>query len=314
MSEASLVVAADGGNSKTDLILATVDGDILAQVRGDGTHAPNNSYDEMASTLVGLTAQARREAGVDADAAIELGVFFCANVDTGYQEQALRDALARYDVCRELLIGNDTEAVLHAGAPEGWGIAVVTGAGINALGCDRAGRTETFLAIGRCSGDMGGGAWVATEGQAAAIRDADGRGDGTVLRYMIPEYFGLPDPFEVALAIDREEITWQQLLTACPVVYQAAEAGDEVALNIIRDQADEVAKMAAALARRLELDEEVIPVVLGGGVMTHSGKLNQEIVGEALARRLPEARPEFLAVPPVRGSLNYALRHLAAVD
>ncbi|MCL2465595.1 MAG: hypothetical protein FWF28_11090, partial [Micrococcales bacterium] len=281
-----LVVAVDGGNSKTDLILATVGGDVLAQVRGPGTHAPDGRYVEMADRLADLATQARHEAGLDDSAVVELGVFFCANVDTPDQVQALREALHRRGVCREMVIGNDTLAVLHAGAPEGWGIAVVTGAGINALACDRDGRSETFLAIGRCSGDFGGGGWVASEGQAAAIRDADGRGPGTSLRYTIPEHFGLADPFEVALAIDNGEIPWEQELTACPVVYQAADAGDAVAIGIIATQADEVATMAAALANRLAMDDAVIPVVLGGGVMTHSGLLNQRLVTEALARRL----------------------------
>ena len=34
-----LVLAVDGGNSKTDLVVATTGGRILAQVRGDGTRS-----------------------------------------------------------------------------------------------------------------------------------------------------------------------------------------------------------------------------------------------------------------------------------
>jgi len=305
-----LVVAADGGNSKTDLILATADGTVLAQVRGPGTHSPKDGADATAAMLAGLAAQSLHDAAMPADTPVDIGVFFCANVDNPDQVRELRDALVRTGVCRRVEVGNDTLAVLNAGAPDGWGVAVVVGAGINATGADRRGRTAGFLAIGRCSGDLGGGGWVATEGQAAAMRAADGRGPATSLERVIPDHFHLPSPADVAFAIDDDRITWLDLLTACPVVFAQAQAGDEVATAILATQADEIGTMVAALAQRLGFGDEPVPVVLGGSVMTHGGALNEQIVAKAIHARLPQAHPTFLDVPPVQGSLACALRLL----
>lgn len=261
----------------------------------------------MSPLLADLTRTALRTAGLPADTPIDVGVFFCANIDTDEERADLQHALAATGLFARLQLGNDTMAVLNA-ATTGWGIAVVTGSGINAVGVDKQGHCETFLALGRCSGDLGGGGWIATEGQAAAIRAVDGRGPATLLTQLIPQFFGLDTPQQVALAISNDDLPWTRLLHACPVVYQAAEAGDQVALGIIETQADEVGTMAAALAHRLGLDGESVPVVLGGGVMTHAGALNQSIVQSALARHLPTAQPVFLSVPPVNGSLAAALR------
>lgn len=303
-----LVVAADGGNSKTDLILATATGDVLAQVRGAGTRRDAGlPASAMHPVLTELTSQAVEEAGLPDDTVVDVGVFFCANVDTEEERKSLGAALAATGRFGHLELGNDTMAVLNAGAVDGWGIAIVTGAGINAVAVDRAGRTESFLAMGRCSGDLGGGGWVAEEGQAAAIRAVDGRGPATMLTRLIPEFFGLADPYQVALAVANADIPWSRMLHACPVVYRAAEAGDEVARAIIETQADEVGTMVEALAKRLAMDGSV-PVVLGGGVMTHAGALNRAIVTEALHRHLPTAEPIFLTVAPVQGSLARALR------
>jgi len=308
---AGFVVAADGGNSKTDLLIATTDGEVLARVRGSGTHPDEDGYDVTAAMLAGLAVQARDQAGLPDDAVLDLGAFFCANVDTPNQVTGLTRALEDTGVCQSVVVDNDSMAILHAGAPEGWGIAVVTGTGINAVGRDRQGRIEGFLSIGRETGDLGGGGWFAMEGQAAAIRAADGRGPATILEQMIPQYFGMPDPFAVALALNDGRIDWHRMLYSCPVVFQAAEAGDAVALSLFERQADEISLMANALVKRLALDEPEIPVVLGGGVSTNGGQLYQSMVAEALIRRIPNARPVFLAVPPVEGALAHALRLIA---
>jgi len=305
------VVAADGGNSKTDLLIATTGGEVLARVRGTGTHPDEDGYDVTAGMLVGLIAQACDQAGLPADTVFELGAFFCANVDTPDQVVGLKQAIEDTGICTMVDVGNDSMAILHAGAPEGWGIAVVTGTGINAVGRDRQGRIEGFLSIGRETGDLGGGSWFAMEGQAASIRAADGRGPATMLEQLIPDYFGMSDPFEVALALNDGTISWHRMLHSCPVVFQAAEAGDPVALGLFERQADEISLMANALVKRLAMDEPEIPVVMGGSVSTNGGQLYQSTVAEALLRRVPNAKPVFLAVPPVEGSLAHALRMVA---
>ena len=53
-----------------------------------------------------------------------------------------------------------------------------------------------------------------------------------------------------------------------PLLFSVAEAGDPIAREIVRRQADEVVALAATAIRRLDALSEPIDVVLGGGVLT----------------------------------------------
>ena len=128
------VVAADGGNSKTDLVLATTGGRVLARVRGGGTNPQRSGFDGLAAQLAELTAMARREAGIAGSASVEVGVFHLANLDLPGEERAAARELRRLSVAEQIVAANDVFAVLRAGSDRGWGVAVVGGAGVNAVG------------------------------------------------------------------------------------------------------------------------------------------------------------------------------------
>ena len=58
-----------------------------------------------------------------------------------------------------------------------------------------------------------------------------------------------------------------------PLLFTVAEAGDPVAADVVRRQAEEVVSLAVAAARRLGVVDEPIDVVLGGGVLTAGHRL-----------------------------------------
>src|ERR1700730_4870899 len=57
-------LAIDGGNSKTDVLVGTDDGRILAYARGGGTCYQSIGLDETMSRLRGLVSEVRRTSGV----------------------------------------------------------------------------------------------------------------------------------------------------------------------------------------------------------------------------------------------------------
>jgi len=92
------VIAADGGNSKTDLVLSTVDGEVLAQVQGGGTHPHITGMDRTAEDLAAMVAQVRERAGLPASATIGVGAFYLANVDVAADD--VGEPKARQDISR----------------------------------------------------------------------------------------------------------------------------------------------------------------------------------------------------------------------
>jgi N-acetylglucosamine kinase-like BadF-type ATPase len=302
-----LLLGVDGGNSKTDLVIATSDGDVLAEVRGGGTHSHRVGVPAMIAGLAELVGEARQKAGLGEDEPIAVGTFFIANLDVPDAEaEALRE-LARWGLCRRTEVRNDTLAPLRAGAPEAWGISLVSGAGINAVGMHPDGREERFLALGDVTGDWGGGHAVGLAGLGAAVRAGDGRGPATALRELIAAYFGYDSPEQVALALADDQLTTEALHELSPVVFAAAERGDPVAVGIAMRLADEVVTLVTALIRRLGLESEPTPVVLAGGTLQFGPDLLIDAIRERLARVFPLAQPRVLDVRPVAGAVLAAL-------
>ena len=301
------VVAADGGNSKTDLVLASEQGELLARIQGGGTRPHIDGMAATTRALAELTRRAVAEAGLPSDTPIAVGSFYLANVDLPEEEAAVLADLRRLTVARQIEVRNDVFAVLRAGSSRGWGVAVVSGAGINAVGVHPDGREERFLALGDVTGDWGGGYAVGLAGLGAAVRAGDGRGPATTLRELLPRHFGDPDPEATAVRLHGERDAEQSLLALAPVVFRAASAGDAIARQIVERLADEVTNFAMALLRRLELVSSDADVVLGGGTLQSGNDLLLDRIRAQLAAAAPAVVVRVLDVAPVSGALARAL-------
>jgi len=303
----TFVVAADGGNSKTDLVLATDRGDVLARLQGPGTRPHIDGLTATTRALAELARRAVAAARLPAGTPLAVGSFYLANVDLPDEEAAVLADLQQLAVAQRIEVRNDVLAVLRAGSSRGWGVAVVSGAGINAVGMHPDGREERFLALGDVTGDWGGGYAVGLAALGAAVRAGDGRGPATTLRDLLARHFGDPDPEAAAVRLHREPDAEQSLLTLAPVVFRAASAGDAVARQIVERLADEVTTFAVALLRRLELLSSDADVVLGGGTLQCGNGLLLHRIRSQLAAAAPNVVVRVLDVAPVTGALARAL-------
>jgi N-acetylglucosamine kinase-like BadF-type ATPase len=95
-----------------------------------------------------------------------------------------------------------------------------------------------------------------------------------------------------------------------PVVFSTAAAGDAVARSIIDHLADELALMAAALARRTGLTRSNPEVVLAGGVFKTDDSAFHAGLADRIHRSIPAARIVRLTAPPVLGAALIGLDRL----
>lgn len=300
------VIAADGGNSKTDLALATTAGTVLARITGPGTRPQVDGLGATVGGLAALAHQALLRAGLDERTRLDAAAFFLANVDLPDEEASMTSALSALGIADHVEVANDTLAVLRAGASSGWGIAVVSGAGINAVGRHPDGRTERFLGLGSISGDWGGGWGVAIAGIAAAVRAGDGRGPATALRDGVVSVFGM-NAEQAAVAVHRGEISERRVFDFAPVVFDAASSGDPVAVELVHRLADEVVIYVDALVRRMGLGQVDVDVVLGGSALQAANPVLMARVRGRVSELAPRAKVCVLDVAPLAGALAGAL-------
>ncbi|MEK9521927.1 ATPase [Streptomyces venezuelae] len=324
-----VLLAIDAGNSKTDAAVLAPDGTVLGAARGGGFQPPVVGVETAVDTLAEIVERAWAEAGGPAlgeaggRARGEAGdagsspafahVAAClANADLPVEETALRDELLRRGWSRSVRVHNDTFAILRAGIDEPRGVAVVCGAGINCVGMTPDGRTARFPAIGKISGDWGGGSGMAEEALWYAARAEDGRGEPSALARALPAHFGLETMYALIEALHLGHVPMERRHELTPVLFRVSAEGDPVALGLVHRLAEEVVALSAVALGRLGLLEEEAPVMLGGSVLAARHPQLETRIRELLAERAPKAVIGFVTAPPVLGAGLLALDEAAA--
>lgn len=311
--EVPVVVAVDGGGSKTDVVVLGLTGELLDRRRGDGSSLQLSSLGKAVSVIDEVVAGAL--AAVPGHRLIAVHAYL-SGIDFPEEIAAFRSAAATMSWlpggAEGLVVGNDVFALLRAGTDEADAVAVVCGTGINALGVRGDGVTVRFPAVGEISGDWGGGAHLGGRALWHAARAVDGRGPATRLVGAIPPALGLADIGEVIHDLHFGTLPREALAGLSPLVFAVAEEGDTVAGDIVDRQAHEIVLLAESALRRLGLLDAKVPVVLGGGVIGGGHRRLLDGVVDGLAERAPHATARVVAAPPLLGAALLALEAVGA--
>ena len=116
-----VLLAIDGGNSKTDVALVRTDGSVLAAVRGPGSSPHRIGLDGSMRVVDTLVQSACAHAGISPNGApiAAIGTYFIAGADLPAEERALRHAVESQAWAAHNHVANDTFAILRAGADVG---------------------------------------------------------------------------------------------------------------------------------------------------------------------------------------------------
>jgi N-acetylglucosamine kinase-like BadF-type ATPase len=302
----SLALAVDGGNSKTDLALVDEGGRLRGFARGPQSSPHHIGEDGCLHVLAGLLDEARAHAGLDGGLAA-IAMLCMAGVDFPREEERLAELVSGREWAARTTVVNDTFAVLRAGTEQGYGVAVVCGAGINCVGVGPDGRHVRFPALGAITGDWGGGYDVGLAAVSKAARSFDGRGAKTTLEQAVPAHFGFETPYELAEAIHGGHVDQRRVLELARVVFAEAEH-DEVSAGIVDQLAGEVVALAGAALDRLAVNGSEVEVLLGGGLLQGE---NSRVV-ERIRAGLPGVAVRVTGAPPIVGATLLALDELGA--
>jgi N-acetylglucosamine kinase-like BadF-type ATPase len=302
------VLAVDGGNSKVDLALVSRSGALLSLLTGPTISHQQVPMETVIARLTGLNARAARAAGVGPRA--DVAAFCVAGADFPPDVRALRRAYDEARVAERVGVHNDAFGALRAGAPQGWGVVVICGAGVNAAGMGPDGQTARLAAIGDLSGDWGGGEGIGREALGAAVRARDGRGPATALERRVPERLGVRRPIDVARRMYEGTMNNRRLEELAPLVFDVAGEGDPVARALVDRLADELATMAIAIARQLRVARRSVDVVLAGGVFRATDPAFYRRLEAGVRAAVPGANFVRLRDRPVLGAALLGLDEL----
>lgn len=315
MSPGSVVLAVDGGASKTDALLVTREGALLGRARGGPSNHQMVGMDAAMDALGQVIADVVADAGMD-DLALPLcdvGVYCLAGIDLPVDEERLAPAIALRGWAGADLLRNDTFAIMRAGTTSSWGVGIVCGTGVNCAAVGPDGSTVRFPALAELSGDFApGGSWLGVRALGLALRAGDGRGKPTLLSERVPAHFDLFDAEAVLTRVYTGEISYGRLFELARVLLDAAADGDAPSRQAADFLADEIIGFAAAAITRLGVQDEVVEVVLGGGVFDTGDQGFHTRVADGVHNVAPKARLVRLSAPPVLGAALIGLDAIGA--
>lgn len=123
------------------------------------------------------------------------------------------------------------------------GTATICGTGVASLGADGEGALRRVDARGYLLGDLGGGFWIGQRGLQAALDAVQGRGSRTTLS---AELASLGGPEVIYRDAMNSVPAPKYVASFARTVIAVADAGDDIAMQIIDDAATEIARTTVA--------------------------------------------------------------------
>ncbi|HZY43178.1 MAG TPA: BadF/BadG/BcrA/BcrD ATPase family protein, partial [Anaerolineae bacterium] len=255
----SYYLGADVGGTNTRILIAAEDGHAI----GYGQSGPGNheqvGYDGFTRAVQAAAQHALTVANITINQ-IDHAAFGIAGYDWPAERAETLGALQSIGLSCPIEIVNDATIGLVAGSEAGWGIAIVSGTGCNCHGLDQTRRREGQVTGGGITlGEAAGSSELVAKAIQAVAYEWTRRGPATQLTALLLKHTGT---HTVESFLDRMMNGRLNLdAAAAPLVFQAAHNGDEVALNLIRWAGHELAELAKAVIRQLDLAPLAFDVV-----------------------------------------------------
>ncbi len=187
------------------------------------------------------------------------------------------------------------------------GINIVAGTGSIAYG-ERGGRSARAGGWGELFSDEGSAYWIAIEGLRAYAKKVDGRIGRGPLVTVLKDHFALDSELDLCGRINAPGTNRDTIAALCPLVSQAASAGDPAASEIFARAGVELAAIVHAVGQQLGGDALAATRVSYSGGVFQAGSL----VLEPLASRLATFEQGYELVEPLAdgrlGAALYAIR------
>jgi N-acetylglucosamine kinase-like BadF-type ATPase len=304
--DVSLYVGLDLGGSGTRAALVDADGRLLAS----GT---------AQTGLLGAGAAGRRHLARALDAALasiapRVGPERCSVFAgtrglsiPGRRESLMLELSTRFSDA-EVRVSNDALIALWGALAGRQGVAVLAGTGSIALARSEDGREGRAGGWGHLLGDEGSGYWLGREALAAYLRTIEGRETEGALSSILGSAVGQRSVTDAIAWLHSGDQQVTRLAALAPLVSQAAQAGDNTALDILRRAGQALADQAAAAARQVwdASPPRDLPVARCGGIWSAGPPLSEPFA-LSLRTHLPEARMTQPRLPPVGGAVLLAM-------
>lgn len=291
-----LLLGVDGGGTKTiaRVCIAHEETHQLC-VLGSGLAAGSNPYSVGWESATHAIAMAARSAWRDADVEDlpEVGVLSIAGCASPAARERLASEIADFVIANQIHVVPDT-APLVSDAPTGVPIVgVIAGTGSSVVGKDAKGCLLQIGGWGYLIDDAGSGFAV---GQAALKRlcaaDDEQQSLDAHLERSVYDLLEIDSIADLKSRVYTSKDQRSAIAALARVTIDAAQQGSDVADEICRSQAEQLARLAATCARRVGAYDSDAECSMAGGLLVGSPYYRGLFV-ESLRAAWPQAVPQM---------------------
>lgn len=295
----------DGGATNTRAVLSSETGIIVGQGIAGPSNYDNVGVEIASNNILSAVERAWTQAGLPVAPAD--GAFFgMAGVVSEEDRNVIRNIAIQCNIAPVTQIGidHDIRIALAGGLAGDEGLVLIAGTGSSCYG-RRIDGSHHRTGWGYVLDDLGSGYFLGLQAMIATIQQADGRGAPTLLNEYIQERLGYKHIDDIMRILYHQHLSVTEIASLAPIVLETAQAGDAVALNIVKRGAEELSRMVEAVARNLRFDNCVCQITFAGG-LTRSSYYIQHIE-TAIKRRVRGSILRQPELPPVLGAVLLAM-------
>jgi N-acetylglucosamine kinase-like BadF-type ATPase len=287
----------DVGSSKTHALIVDECGQCLGFGKSGGGNHQGVGYERVSEVLQQAFGEACQMSGVAKDQIVGAG-FGVAGYDFPSDREAHLQAISTLGLTCPVEVMNDGWNGLFAAATQGIGVNVTAGSGVNCRGRGRHGQEGRVVGNGTEFGEHGGAIEIVFRGAQLVNYAWIKRIPPTKLTAIFLEATGARDEMDLMEGLSNH---YYHLFPYLAIqISEAARAGDEGALEVIRWAGEELGWLAIAVARQIQMENEEVEIIQSGSVF-EAGEILTEPMRRRVLEHCPRARLVRLDGPPVVG-------------
>ena len=295
------ILGVDGGGTKTVALLGDLDGNVLARGMSGSSNANAVGFNAACLAVESAITMTRKDHPGEISAMC-LGLAGAGRKED--MEQFENWAVHKFPKTVVKAV-SDAEMLLMAEASSSPALALICGTGSIVYGRTVTGDLIRAGGWGYLFGDEGSGYAIGNAALRAVMQAYDGRGSETLLSELVIERFGLGTAEDLVGSIYGAESPPSAVASLTDLVEQAAGQGDSVAIIILEESAQELARTVAAVYPKL--GTSIVPLVITGGTILHGRYLKKAFTEACEIQRLVFTAIHYVAEPAV-GALRLAQR------
>jgi len=281
----------EGGASVSTVVLTNGNGDILAELKGEGTNPWILGIESCLSRVNDLIKEALRKADLNENTKLNgLGLSLSGCEDQAFCKTFESKLIECYpDLTDEVIVVSDTLAPI-ALACESGGAVIISGTGSNSLLINPDSSIKRCGGYGHLLGDEGSAFWIAFKSIKLCLdhlEDFNYVPNGYSIDRVweaIKEHFNIDKVLDLLNVFYGEKKEKSEIAKLCKTISELAEDGDELSLWIFSEAGKELAKFIQSLYpgadKMLHKENGGLHVVCVGSVWKSWGLLKEGFMNQ----------------------------------